>query len=122
MNAEPDTTEAMPETPAEWAVVSQMGHVQFSGRITEEERFGGKLGRCDVPQRDGTFLTRYFTAASLYSMVPCTEAYARALNAAPVNGITPLALPAAETETCRQCGRGVSELFDGRCSDCDPGD
>jgi len=61
----------------EWALVSLMGHVQFSGRITEEERFGGKMGRCDIPQPDGSFVSRYFTAASIYSVIPCTEECAR---------------------------------------------
>lgn len=61
----------------EWAIVSLMGHVQFAGRITEEERFGGKMGRCDIPQPDGSFVSRYFTAASIYSVIPCTEECAR---------------------------------------------
>lgn len=27
-----------------WAIVELMGHVRIAGRITEEERFGAKLG------------------------------------------------------------------------------
>lgn len=66
------------EPPAEWAIVSLMGHVTFSGRVSEEEKFGAKLGRCDIPQPDGTYVTRYFSGAALYSIVPCTEAAAKA--------------------------------------------
>lgn len=32
-----------------WAVVELMGHVRIAGRLSEEERFGGKMGRIDVP-------------------------------------------------------------------------
>lgn len=33
-----------------WAVVELMGHVRMAGRVTEEERFGAKVGRVDVPR------------------------------------------------------------------------
>ncbi len=33
----------------QWAIVELMGHVKIAGRISEEEKFGGKLGRIDVP-------------------------------------------------------------------------
>lgn len=32
-----------------WAIVELLGHVRMAGRLTEEERFGGKMGRLDVP-------------------------------------------------------------------------
>lgn len=32
-----------------YAIVELMGHVKMAGRVTEEERFGSKMGRCDVP-------------------------------------------------------------------------
>lgn len=32
-----------------WAVVELMGHVKLAGRLTEEEKFGAKLGRPDIP-------------------------------------------------------------------------
>ncbi len=32
-----------------WAVVELMGHVRMAGRVTEEERFGSKMGRIDIP-------------------------------------------------------------------------
>lgn len=62
----------------EWGIVSLLGHCTFAGRVTEEERFGAKLGRCDIPQPDGSFVTRYFPGASLYSYVPCTKEAAMA--------------------------------------------
>ena len=88
------------ETPAPelWAIVSQMGHVTFAGKITEEEKFGGKLGRCDCPQADGTVVTRYFTAQSLYSLIPCAEAVARARCGIMPEPVSPLQLPEPEPE------------------------
>ena len=31
-----------------WAIVELMGHVRVAGFVTEEERFGVKLGRIDI--------------------------------------------------------------------------
>ena len=62
--------------PAVWAIVELMGHVKLAGRVTEEEKFGGKLGRIDIPHCDG-FMTRYFGAASVYSVTIVSEQVAR---------------------------------------------
>lgn len=32
-----------------FAIVEMMGHVRMAGRLTEEQRFGSVIGRCDVP-------------------------------------------------------------------------
>ena len=42
MNAEPKTLEV-------WAIVELMGHVRIAGKLTEEERFGSKMGRLEIP-------------------------------------------------------------------------
>lgn len=39
----------MAETFDSWAILELMGHVRMAGRVTEEERFGCKMGRIDVP-------------------------------------------------------------------------
>lgn len=36
-----------------WAVVELMGHVKLAGKLTEEERFGAKMGRLDIPVHGG---------------------------------------------------------------------
>jgi hypothetical protein len=59
-----------------WAIVELMGHVRLAGRLTEEEKFGGKLGRLDIPQGDG-FITQYFGSASVYRISLVTEDVAR---------------------------------------------
>jgi hypothetical protein len=69
-----------PERFDQWCIVELLGHVRMAGRVTEEEHFGGKLGRVYVPDGDG-FTTVYFTAASLYRVTPTTEEIARAVAA-----------------------------------------
>lgn len=34
-----------------WAVVELMGHVKLAGRLSEEEKFGAKMGRLDIPKQ-----------------------------------------------------------------------
>ena len=65
----------MSESFDQYAIVELMGHVRMAGRVTEEELFGGKLGRIDVPRADaeGQYTTVYFGAGSVYRMTPCTR-------------------------------------------------
>ncbi len=67
----------MSETFDSWAIVELMGHVKMAGRLTEEERFGSKLGRLDIPGHDGAWSAVYFNGASVYRLTPCTEEAAR---------------------------------------------
>jgi hypothetical protein len=62
-----------------WAIVELMGHVRIAGRVTEEERFGCKMGRIDIPGPDGQFVTQYFGGSSVYRVTPTTEEIARAV-------------------------------------------
>lgn len=65
-----------------WAIVELMGHVRMAGRVTEEERFGAKLGRIDIPKDDPAgvgFSTVYFGGGSVYRLTPCTEEVARSV-------------------------------------------
>lgn len=60
-----------------WGILELMGHVKVAGVITEEEKFGSKIGRIDIPQVDGSFVTQYFGGSSVYRMTVCTEEIAR---------------------------------------------
>jgi hypothetical protein len=96
-----------PGTPETWAVVELMGHVRLAGRLSEEERFGAKMGRLDVPNDDGGFTTVHFGGASVYKITACTEAVARVAakgsRPQPVSPWDfPKSLPAAADE-CRSC-------------------
>lgn len=59
-----------------WAIVELMGHVKLAGRLTEEEKFGAKMGRLDIPQGDG-FVTQMFGGGSVYRITVVTEDVAR---------------------------------------------
>lgn len=86
----------------QWAIVELMGHVRIAGLVTEEERFGAKLGRIEIPNGDG-FVTQYFNGASIYRFTPTTEAIARMV--ANLNQPQPVhrwELPALEEEPKRR--------------------
>lgn len=88
-----------------WAVVELMGHVKLAGRLTEEEKFGAKMGRLDIPASErceacagmghtafmaaepcsvckgakavSGFVTQLFGGGSVYRITFVTEAVAR---------------------------------------------
>lgn len=63
----------------QWCLLELMGHSTLAGLVTEEEHFGTKLGRIDIPTSDTEFLTQYFGGSSVYRATPCTEEIARSL-------------------------------------------
>ncbi|MBE2198401.1 MAG: hypothetical protein IAE79_07295 [Anaerolinea sp.] len=85
-----------------WGILELMGHVKVAGYVTEEELFGTKMGRIDIPSDNGASVTQYFGGGSVYRMTPVTEdiarAYARVNKPRPVE-VWGLALPAQRTET-----------------------
>lgn len=73
-----------PQPEAVWAVVDLMGHVKLAGRLTEEEKFGAKFGRLDIPvdpppllDSDPEFVTQFFGGGSVYRITLVTEEVAR---------------------------------------------
>lgn len=87
---------------SQWAIAELMGHVRYAGRLSEVERYGGKLARIDIPTREpctcantpqkthveacekcggmGTvpgFITKYFGASAVYTITFVTEEVAR---------------------------------------------
>ena len=93
-----------PEIAPVWAIVELMGHVRLAGRLSEEEKFGAKMGRLDIPaaplkprtdclacsgtgQVDGMpcpmsdcepqYVTQYFGGGSVYRITIVSEAVAR---------------------------------------------
>lgn len=65
------------EVPPVYAIVELMGHVKHAGRITEEEKFGVKMGRVDVPNDANGFTTIFFGGASIYRITVVSEEVAR---------------------------------------------
>lgn len=69
---------AAPDTNGwEWAVVEIFGHRRHAGRTREEERFGAKMLRVDIPV-DGDpakgWETHYYGGASIFSFTLTDEA------------------------------------------------
>ena len=65
----------------EWAIVDLLGHVRMAGLVSEEEHFGTKMGRIDIPNVQGGFTTQYFSGSAVYRLTPTTEEIARAVAA-----------------------------------------
>ena len=61
-----------------WGILELMGHVKIAGFITEEELFGGKIGRIDIPCQDGSSFTQFFGGHAVYRLTPVSEQVARA--------------------------------------------
>lgn len=59
-----------------WAIVELMGHIKLAGRVTEEEKFGAKMGRIDMPLGAG-YVSQWFGGGSVYRITIVTEAVAR---------------------------------------------
>lgn len=64
-----------------WAIVELLGHVRLAGKLTEEEHFGTKLGRLEIPQASGEFITVFFGGSSIYRISPVSEEAARVVAA-----------------------------------------
>lgn len=63
----------------EWAIVEIFGHRRHAGRISEEERFGTKMLRVDVPAidsdgRPSAWVTRWYAGSALFSVTHTDEA------------------------------------------------
>ncbi|MBJ6722403.1 hypothetical protein I2750_19575 [Bacillus sp. PR5] len=87
----------LPQTPIddefEWAVVEVFGHRRHAGRAREEERFGAKMLRIDIPslawpdnQPEAKepiitgWVTHFYGGASIFSYTLTTEQTAMQMN------------------------------------------
>lgn len=81
MNDHTTTTATTATTEAdgwEWAIVEIFGHRRHVGRTREEEKFGAKMLRVDVPTlgpgpEDVTWSSHYYGGSSLFSYTPTDE-------------------------------------------------
>ncbi len=68
----------------EWAVVEVMGHRRHAGRTREQERFGVRMVRVDVPVQGAPaehgWKTHFYPGSSLFSYTPSDEATCLRLN------------------------------------------
>jgi hypothetical protein len=85
----------------EWMLVEIMGHRSHWGRARQEERFGAKMLRIDVPVKGDPqahgWETHYYGGASIFSFTPTDEATALSQNK-PYQPPTRYRLPAPDTK------------------------
>ncbi|MEN5084305.1 hypothetical protein ABE438_17630 [Bosea sp. TWI1241] len=85
----------------EWMVVEIFGHRRHVGRVREEDRFGARMLRVDVPRVEGEAVTgwasHFYGGGSIFSVTPTDEASALRANR-PYARPSPVALPAPYRE------------------------
>lgn len=68
---------AAPDDGWEWAIVELFGHRSHAGRAREEERFGAKMLRIDIPTKGDPaahgWTTRYYGGSAMFSYTPTDE-------------------------------------------------
>jgi hypothetical protein len=79
------SAETAPQQDAwEWMIVEIMGHRKHVGRVREEERFGAKMMRIDVPNKGDPagngWTTHYYSGPSIFSFSFTDEATAMLMN------------------------------------------
>lgn len=68
-----------PDDGWDWAIVEIFGHRRHVGRIREEERFGTKMLRIDVPKVDPEtvavigYASHFYGGGSIFSITPTDE-------------------------------------------------
>jgi hypothetical protein len=68
----------------QWAILELFGHRVLAGRVSEVERFGGKLCRIEVPigpapgSGEESFVAQEYGHGAIYCLTPCAEEVARA--------------------------------------------
>lgn len=77
--AEASAVAPEPDDGWDWAIVEIFGHRRHVGRVREEERFGTKMLRIDVPKVDpetaalAGYASHYYGGGSIFSITPTDE-------------------------------------------------
>jgi hypothetical protein len=64
----------------EWAILELMGHRRLAGKVSEAAIGGGAFIRIDMPMRDGSMSTQFYSPGSIYCITPTTEDIARTMS------------------------------------------
>jgi hypothetical protein len=72
-----DTNPSLDFTTGIWCSVEIMGYVHVYGIVTEEEHFGAKLCRIEIPISETEWRTQFVGGSSIYRLSPCDEETAR---------------------------------------------
>lgn len=64
----------------EWCILELLGHRRVAGRVSEVSIGGGSFLRIDIPMKDGSTSTQFYSPGSIYCITPTTEEIARTLS------------------------------------------
>lgn len=64
----------------EWCILELMGHRRLAGKISEATIGGGAFLRIDMPMKDGSNSTQFYSPASIYCITPTTKEIAEKLS------------------------------------------
>jgi hypothetical protein len=63
----------------EWVILELMGHRKLAGLLTEQQIGGASFIRLDIPSRDKSWTTQFYSPAAVYCITPCTELLAASM-------------------------------------------
>jgi hypothetical protein len=66
----------------QWAILELMGHRRLAGIVTDSEIGGGSFIRIDMPMKDGSTSTQFYSPGAVYCITPTTEEIARKMSLA----------------------------------------
>lgn len=66
----------------QWAILELMGHRRLAGKVTDAEIGGGSFIRIDMPMKDGSTSTQFYSPGAVYCITPTTEEIARKMSLA----------------------------------------
>lgn len=69
------TVKAATVAGAVWAICELMGHVRLAGRLTEEEKFGTKMGRLDIPTTKPCTCPNAKRTDAMAESIPCPKCH-----------------------------------------------
>ncbi len=64
----------------EWAILELMGHRRLAGKVSEATIGGGSFLRIDMPMKDKSTSTQFYSPASIYCITPTTKEIAEKLS------------------------------------------
>ena len=65
-----------------FAILELMGHRRLAGKVSEASIGGGSFIRIDMPMKDGSNSTQFYSPGSIYCITPTTEEIARKMSLA----------------------------------------
>ncbi len=66
----------------QWAILELMGHRRLAGKVSEASIGGGSFIRIDMPMKDGSNSTQFYSPGSVYCITPTTEDISRKMSLA----------------------------------------